>query len=77
MPLHSNSIWPTIDLAKASDGYLAAIADGYRDFGFDDLAPLRTAQVEAISLARRAERATWRDATVSPPWAPGVAYGCE
>ncbi len=66
------------DRGPASDGYLAAIADGYRDFGFDDLAPLRAAQVEAISLSKRAERAAWRDAAASsPPWAPGVAYGCE
>ena len=51
------------DHGPASDGYLAAIADGYRDFGFDDLAPLRAAQVEAITLARRAERAAWRSAS--------------
>jgi hypothetical protein len=62
----------------ASDPYLASIADGYRDFGFDDLLPLRAAQVEAISFVRRAERATWFDnATVSPPWAAGVAQACE
>ena len=44
------------DYGPASDGYLASIADGYRDFGFDDLSPLRAAQAEAITLARRAER---------------------
>ena len=65
------------DYGPALDGYLASIADGYRDFGFDNLSPLREAQVEAITIARRAERATWRDATVSPPWAPPLAYGCE
>jgi choline dehydrogenase-like flavoprotein len=63
---------------KFGDPYLASIADGYRDFGFDDLSPLREAQAEAITIARRAERATWFDnATVSPPWAPPLAYGCE
>jgi hypothetical protein len=66
------------DYGPAADGYLASIADGYRDFGFDDLSPLRAAQVEAIAIARRAARAPWRDtATLSPPWAPKVAYGCE
>jgi hypothetical protein len=66
------------DYGPASDGYLASIADGYRDFGFDDLSPLRQAQVEAITIARRAERTAWREAaTLSPPWAAGVAYGCE
>jgi hypothetical protein len=66
------------DYGPASDGYLASIADGYRDFGFDNLSPLREAQVEAISAARRAERATWFDgAALSPPWAPGVAQACE
>ncbi len=66
------------DYGPASDIYLASIADGYRDFGFDDLSPLRAAQVEAITLARRAERATWLDGVaVSAPWAPGVAQACE
>jgi hypothetical protein len=66
------------DYGPASDGYLAAIADGYRDFGFDDLSPLREAQTDAISLAKRAERATWFDGdALSPPWAPGVAQACE
>ena len=66
------------DYAPASDLYLASITDGYRDFGFDDLSPLREAQAEALTIARRAERATWFDnATVSPPWAPSLAYGCE
>jgi hypothetical protein len=66
------------DHGPAHDGYLAAIADGYRDFGFDDLAPLRAAQVEAITIAKRAERAAWRDDLApSAPWAPGVAWGCE
>jgi hypothetical protein len=63
------------DHGPASDGYLASIADGYRDFGFDDLAPLRAAQVEAITLARRAERATWLDDDALS--APGVAQACE
>lgn len=40
------------DYGPASDGYLASIADGYRDFGFDDLSPLREAQVQTISAAR-------------------------
>lgn len=66
------------DYGPASDGYLASIADGYRDFGFDDLAPLRAAQVEAISAMRRAERSgRLDDAALSPPWAPGLAFGCE
>ncbi len=56
----------------------AAIADGYRDLGFDDLSPLRAAQAEAITIARRAERESWFDgATVTPPWAAGVAQPCE
>ncbi|SUS08430.1 hypothetical protein DF3PB_670021 [uncultured Defluviicoccus sp.] len=39
---------------------------------------MRAAQVDAISAMRRAERATWLDdAALSPPWAPGVAFGCE
>ena len=42
----------------ASDGHRASIADGYRDFSFKDLLPLRAAQVEAIIIARRAEPAT-------------------
>ncbi len=66
------------DYGPASDGYLASIADGYRDFGFEDLAPLRAAQAEAISVSRRAERASRCDADAfSAPWAPGVAFGCE
>jgi hypothetical protein len=66
------------DYGPASDGYLAAIADGYRDFGFDDLSPLRAAQADAITIARRAERASWFDGdTVSPPWAAEVAQACE
>ena len=66
------------DYGPASDGYLASIADGYRDFGFDDLSPLREAQADAISLVRRAERATWFDgATVSAPWAAPLAWGRE
>ena len=44
------------DYGPASDGYLASIADGYRDFGFDDLAPLRAAQVDAISVVGRAAK---------------------
>lgn len=35
------------DYAPAYDGYLRSIAEGYREFGFDDLAPLRAAQREA------------------------------
>jgi hypothetical protein len=50
------------DYGPASDGYLAAIAEGYREFGFEELAPLRAAQVEAITMARRAERASRCDA---------------
>ena len=66
------------DYGPASNGYLASIADGYRDFGFDDLAPLRAAQVDAISAMRRAERSGRLDeAALSPPWAPGLAFGCE
>ena len=66
------------DYGPASNGYLASIADGYRDFGFDDLAPLRAAQVDAISAMRRAERSgRLDDAALSPPWAPGLAFGCE
>jgi hypothetical protein len=66
------------DYGPASDGYLAAIADGYRDFGFDDLSPLRAAQAKAISIARSAERAAWRETdNLSPPWAAGVAQACE
>ena len=66
------------DYGPASDGYLASIADGYRDFGFDDLAPLRAAQAEAVTIARRTERSgRLDDATLSPPWAPGLAFGCE
>jgi hypothetical protein len=62
----------------ASGGYLAAIAEGYRDFGFDDLAPLHEAQVEAITVARRAERATrFGGAALSPPWAPALAAELE
>ena len=66
------------DYGPASDGYLASIADGYRDFGFDDLSPLRAAQADAITIAHRAERAAWREtAALSSPWAPPLAYGCE
>jgi hypothetical protein len=74
------------DFCPASDGYLAAIADGYRDFGFDDLSPLRAAQLEAITIARRTERVAWQDSDTLPlskspgtgrSWAPGLAYGCE
>ena len=66
------------DYGPASDIYLASIADGYRDFGFEDLTPLRAAQVEAITIARRAERDAWREAAApSPPWAAPLAWGCE
>lgn len=69
------------DRGPASDGYLAAIADGYRDFGFDDLSPLREAQHAALSHAnRRAARAGASDrltAASSPPWAPALAAGLE
>jgi hypothetical protein len=44
----------------------------------DDLSPLRQAQIDAITVAGRAERATWFDGAVrSPPWAPGVPQACE
>jgi hypothetical protein len=66
------------DYGPAADGYLASIADGYRDFGFDDLSSLHAAQVEAISAIRRAVgRGRLDDVALSPPWAPGVAFGCE
>ena len=41
------------DYSPAPAGYLASIADGYRDFDFEDLAPLRAAQADPITLARR------------------------
>lgn len=44
------------DYGPASDGYLASIADGYRDFGFEDLTPLRAAQVEAVRVVGRAAK---------------------
>ena len=34
-------------IAPSSEPYLWAIAEGYRDFGFDDLTPLLRAQHEA------------------------------
>ena len=34
-------------LAPSSEAYLWAVAEGYRDFGFDDLSPLLKAQHEA------------------------------
>jgi hypothetical protein len=34
-------------VAPSSEAYLWAVAEGYRDFGFEDLTPLLKAQQEA------------------------------
>ena len=39
-------------VAPSSQAYLWAIAEGYRDFGFEDLTPLLRAQHEAKSGVR-------------------------
>ena len=42
--LYRMSISETRSMAPSSEAYLWSVAEGYRDFGFDDLTPLLKAQ---------------------------------